>query len=359
MSAIPPALQFLLLTFAGWVNRRQQQVIEYLLEENLVLREQLGGRRLRLTNNQRRRLAAKGKLLGRKLLIKVAGIVTPDTILRWYRQLVAQKCDSSVNRGPGRPRTRQDIAELVITMAEDNVTWGYTRIRGALRNLGHELSRSTIKRILNDAGIVPAPERGNKTPWKTFLKSHWEALAATDFFTVEVLTLFGLVRYHVLFVIELSTRRIEIAGITRSPAGAWMLQVGRNLIDDVDGFLRDKRYLILDNDPLFTDGFEKLLGDGGVKFLKLPAKSPNLNSYAERFVLSIKSECLNKMVILGERHLRAAIQDFLDHYHRERNHQGLGNELIAPAAEDLGGTGPVQCRERQGGVLKFYYRDAA
>jgi len=359
MSAMPPTLQFLLLTFAGWVNRRQQKVIDYLLEENRVLREQLRGRRLWLNDNQRRRLAAKGKLLGRKLLSKVAGIVTPDTILRWYRKLIAQKYDSSGRRGPGRPRTAVDIEQLVITMANDNPGWGYTRLRGVLRNLGHELGRTTIKRILNDAGIVPAPERGGRTPWKTFLKSHWEALAATDFFTVEVLTLFGIVRYQVLFVIDLSTRKVEIAGITPNATGAWMMQVGRNLIDEVDGFLHKKQFLILDNDPLFTKAFENLLGDSGVKFVKLPARSPNLNAFAERFVLSIKSECLNKMIILGERHLRAAIQDFVDHYHKERNHQGLDNELIAPAGDKLANEGPVRCRERQGGVLKYYYRDAA
>jgi len=180
MNTIPPALQFLLLTFAGWVNRRQQKMIAYLLEENRVLREQLKGRRLRLTDNQRRRLAAKGKLLGRKLLSKVAGIVTPDTILRWYRKRIAQKYDGSSRQRPGRPKTRQEIAELVIKLAKDNITWGYTRIRGVLRNLGHKLSRTTIKRILNDAGIVPAPERGGRTPWKTFLKAHWDALAATE-----------------------------------------------------------------------------------------------------------------------------------------------------------------------------------
>ena len=359
MNTIPPALQFLLLTFAGWANRRQQKVIDYLLEENRVLRQQLGGRRLRLTDTQRRRLAAKGKLLGRKLLRKFAGIVTPDTILRWHRKLIAQKYDSSGKRGPGRPRTAEDIEQLVITMANDNPCWGYTKIRGAMHNLGHEIGRTTIERILNDAGIVPAPERGGKTPWKTFLKAHWEALAATDFFTVEVLTLRGLFRYHVLFVIELCTRKIEIAGITMNPTGAYMMQVGRNLTDEVDGFLREKRYLILDRDPLFTEAFEKLLGDSGVKFVKLPAKSPNLNAFAERFVLSIKSECLNRMVILGERHLRAAIQDFVEHYHAERNHQGLDNELIAPAVDELANEGPVRCRERQGGVLKYYYRDAA
>jgi hypothetical protein len=217
MIKLPPALRFLLLTFAGWVNRKQQEVIDYLLEENRVLREQLGGRRPRLTNDQRRRLAAKGKLLGRAALRKFAGIVTPDTILRWYRQLIAQKYDGSKKRGPGRPETQKDIAELVITMAKANPRWGYTRIRGAMENLGHELARNTIKRILKDAGIVPAPERGGRTPWKTFLKAHWEALAATDFFTVEVLTLRGLFRFHVLFVIELSSRRVEIAGITMNP----------------------------------------------------------------------------------------------------------------------------------------------
>ena len=359
MNAIPPALQFLLLTYAGWANRRQQAAIDYLLEENRVLREQLGGRRLRLTDDQRRRLAAKGKLLGRAALRTFAGIVTPDTILRWYRQLIARKYDGSNRRGPGRPRTRRDIAELVITMAKDNPRWGYTRIRGAMRNLGHTLSRSTIKRILKEAGIDPAPERGGKTPWKTFLKAHWDALAAVDFFTVEVLTLFGLIRHHVLFVIELSSRKIEIAGITTHPTGAWMMQVGRNLTDVVDGFLRDKRYVILDRDPVFTDAYRNLLNDSGVKTVSLPAKSPNLNAFAERFVLSINSECLDRMVLLGEGHLRAAVQDFTEHYHVERNHQGLDNELITPAKEDLVGTGSVQCRERQGGMLKYYYRDAA
>ena len=148
MKLIPPVVQFLLLTFAGWVNRKQQEVIDYLLEENRVLREQLGGRRLRLTNDQRRRLAAKGKLLGRAALRKFAGIVTPDTILRWYRQLIAKKYDGSKRRGPGRPRTQKDIADLVITMANANPRWGYTGIRGAMRNLGHEIGRNTIKRIL-------------------------------------------------------------------------------------------------------------------------------------------------------------------------------------------------------------------
>ncbi len=160
-------LHFLLLIFSGWVHREQTDVIEYLQEENRVLREQLGGRRLRLTDDQRRRLAVKGKALGRKVLSEVAGIVTPDTILAWYRRLVARKYDGSKNRGPGRPRTQAELAELVVRIAKENPTWGYTRICGALKNLGHTLGRTTVQRILQDSGIVPAPERCRQTSWST------------------------------------------------------------------------------------------------------------------------------------------------------------------------------------------------
>ena len=356
---MPPILRFFLLLVSGWVNRQQQEVIEYLQVENRVLREQLGGRRLRLTDDQRRRLAVKGKALGRKVLGDIASIVTPDTILRWYRELVARKYDGSKKRGSGRPPTKFDIVELVVTMALANPSWGYTRLRGALAHLGHELGRNTIKRILLDHGIEPAPERRKRIPWKTFLEAHWEVIAAADFFTVEVLTMHGVVRYVVFFVIELRTRKVEIAGITTDPHGRWMQQIGRNLTDAVDGFLLGKRYLILDRDPLYTAAFRALLADSGCKVLRLPARSPNLNAFAERFVLSAKSECLDKIVPLGERHLRAALRDFVEHYHRERPHQGLGNQLIQAVSPHVVGTGPVRCRERLGGTLKFYYREAA
>ena len=185
---MPPALQFLVLTFAGWVNRHQDDLIDYLREENRVLREHLGPRPLRLTDAQRRRLAVRGHKLGRRVLTQVAGIVTPDTILRWYRRLIAKKYDGSARRRRGRPMTRQDVAELVVRMAVDNLRWGYTRIRGALSNLGHTIARTTVKRILHDHGVAPAPERSRHMPWKTFLQAHWEGLAACDLFTVEVLT---------------------------------------------------------------------------------------------------------------------------------------------------------------------------
>ena len=358
MAPLPRPLAFFLRLFSGWINRHQQAGIDYLLEENRVLRAVNGSRRRRLTDDQRRRLAVKGHVLGRRHLAALAGIVTPDTILRWYRRLVAQKYDSSKPRRPGRPATKPDIAALIVRRANENPTWGYTRIRGGLKHLGHDVARNTIKAILKDHGIEPAPERRTKMPWKTFLAAHWDALTAADFLTVDVLTVAGLVRYVVLFVTKLTTRTVEIAGITRQPAGRWMTQVARNLTDADDGFLRGMAYLMLDRDPLYTAAFRDLLRDSGVKPLLLPVRSPNLNAFAERFVESVKSECLNRIVPLGEQHLRAAVRAFVDHDHEDRPHQGLGNELIAPRTTSLG-PGPVRCRERLGGVLKFYYREAA
>jgi hypothetical protein len=274
MTAAP--LQFLLLFFAGYVNRRQLDIIEYLREENRVLREQLGKRRLRFSDDQRRRLAAKGRVLGRRVLDELAGLVTPDTILRWYRELVAKKYDGTSRRRTGRRETAHGLQDLVVQFAKENPSWGYARIRGALGNLDHVVARNTIKRILLEHGLQPAPSRSTRMQWGTFLKAHLGVMAATDFFTVEVLTLAGLVRYHVLFVINIGTRRVQIAGIVQQPHGIWMKQIVRNLTDGVDGVLNGMRYLIHDRDTLFTDEFRQSLRAAGVTCLKLPAHSPNL-----------------------------------------------------------------------------------
>jgi transposase InsO family protein len=272
--------------------------------------------------------------------------------------LIAQKYDGSKNRTVGRPKTAVEIEDLVLQMARQNRTWGYTRIRGALYNLGHEIGRNTIKRILFENGLDPAPLRGRAMSWETFLKAHWGAIAATDFFSVEVLTRVGLVRYFVLFFIDLKTRRVEIAGIVRQPDGEWMKQVARNLTDADSGFLNGARYLIHDRDPLFTERFREILKPSGVKTVKLPARSPNLNAYAERFVLSVKSECLAKIIPLGERHLCKAVKEYTEYYHLERNHQGLDNKLIEKLIDEPNMEGAVECQERLGGVLKYYRRAA-
>ena len=285
--------------------------------------------------------------------------MTPETLLAWHRKLIAQKYDGSDKRGPGRPRTAGEIDVLVVGMAEENRDWGYRRIQGALFNLGHELARSTIAEILKRHGIEPAPERSRKTTWKAFLTRHWELIVAADFFTVEVWTRWGLQRFIVLFFIELSTRKVEIAGIASVANGLWMSQIGRNLTDAVDGILKGKRYLIHDRDPLFTTKFLDMLADVGVKSVKLPPRSPNLNAHAERFVRSVKESCLQRVIWFGERSLRKGIQEFMTHYHTERNHQGLANRLISPEPGHLGKAGVIQRRQRLGGMLNYYYRAAA
>ena len=210
-----------------------------------------------------------GHRLGRKTLREVAAIATPDTVLRWYRELVSRKYDGSGKRAPGRPQAATEIVHLIVEMATTNSKWGYTRIRGALRNLGYEIGRNTIKRILKEQGIDPAPMR--RQPWSTFIKAHLGSIVAADFFTVEVLELFGIVRFYVLFVIDIASRRVEIGGITRCPNGLWMEQIARNLLDAREGFLLGKRYLILDRDPLYTSEFREAIERAGVNVLRLPA----------------------------------------------------------------------------------------
>jgi transposase InsO family protein len=350
---IPLPVQFLLLMFAGWVNRQHQGLITYRQAENHVRREQLGGKRLEFTDAQRSRLARVAHPIGRCRLREIGTIVTPDTLLRWYRELVARKYDGSRKRGPGRPRIACGIQRLIVEMARERV--GATRASEALsRTLGYSVGRNTIKRVSLENGIDPAELRG--TAWATFLRAHWGAIAATDLFTVEVVTWRGLLRYFVIFVIDLKTRRVAISGIARSPDGVWMSQIARNLTDFRDGFLREARFLIHDRDPLFTREFRRTLKRSGIRLMRLPARSPNLNAHAERFVRLIKSECLAQIIPLGERHLRRAVREYAEHYHHERNHRGLGNQLIDSDSDLTSRRGPVACRRRLGGTLNYYRR---
>ena len=230
LRAIGP-LRFLAAVLAGWAGEQQRQAVRYLREENRVLREQLGLRRIRLSDDQRIRLAAIRKGIPRKALADIATLVTPQTLLSWRRKLIANKYDGSGKRGPAdRPRLQNEIRDLVVRLAGENRSWGYTRIQGALNHLGHSISRGTIANILKENAIEPSSERMQKTTWREFLSAHWEMIAAADFFTIEIWTLLGLTRYLLFFVIELATRRVEIAGLHRNPDGAWMDQIGRNLV---------------------------------------------------------------------------------------------------------------------------------
>jgi transposase InsO family protein len=304
-------------------------------------------------------LARKARTLGRKALRQLDTLVTPETLLRWYRTLIARKWNYSHRRGPGRPRTRHAIVELIIRMAVENPSWGYTRIQGALANLGHEVGRTTIANTLQEQGIEPAPERGRGMRWRTFLKAHWECIAATDFFTVEICTVQGLVTHYVLFFLDLATRRVKIAGVTAHPCDQWMRQIARNLTDVDERFLAHTRFLVMDRDTKYTDAFRGVLARHGVEVIRLPPRSPNLNAFAERFVRSVKEECLGRMIFFGRRSLERALAEYTVHYHGERNHQGLGNRLLENSTETGTLCQPVRRRRRLGGMLSFYHRAVA
>jgi putative transposase len=300
----------------------------------------------------------KAQVLSRCTLKELSPLVTPDTLCRWFRKYAGAKYDSSGQRRPGRPPKPQYIRDLVVRFAKENTGWGYTRIRDVLYTLGHEIGRTTVRRILAEDGIEPAPERRKHMPWATFLKAHWGTIAAMDFFKVEVMTWTGPVRYSVLVVMDLKTRHVEVAGIVREAYEQWMIQVLRNLTDAVDGFLLGKTHLIMDRDLVFTVGVRAILRRAGAEPVRLPRRSPNLNAFIERFIRSIKEDCLDRVIPLGEAHLREFIGEYMAHYHVERPHQGLGGAFVQPS-NDHAASGPLVRRERVGGLLNYYYRETA
>jgi transposase InsO family protein len=350
----------LLAYITGTVDQELLLRNEYLVTENRMLRHQIKGR-IRLSDGERKTLAEIGQKLGKQALQEVATIVKPDTILAWHRKLVAQKFDGSQQRKtPGRPRIDEELEALVIRMAQENRSWGYDRIVGALANLGYTISAQTVGNILKRHGIPPAPERKTTTTWKEFIRTHMDVLVATDFFTTEVWTLGGLMTYYILFFIHLASRQVHVAGITPHPNETWMVQVARNVTMEEWGFLAPGQYLIHDRDGKYCPAFQQIIDAAGVTRVSLPPRSPNLNAYAERWVRSIKEECLSRLILFGEASLRHALTQYVAHFHHERNHQGKDNVLLFPTGSpDAERAGPIQCRERLGGLLKYYTCEAA
>jgi transposase InsO family protein len=317
---------------------------------------------LLLSDTEKATVAEIAQRLGRKALEELAAVAKPDTLLAWYRKLIANKFDGSrFRQRVGRPRIGEEAARLVVQMAKENPSWGYDRIVGALANLGFLLSDQTVGNILRRHGLSPAPKRKQAISWKDFIRSHMEVLVGTDFFTVEVLTLKGLVTYYVLFFIHLESRRVSLAGMTPYPGHEWMEQQARNATMEEWAFLRGCRYLLHDRDTKFCASFRELIESGSVKTIRLPARSPNLNSFAERWVRSVKEECLSRLILFGERSLRRALQQYVVHYHEERNHQGKENLILFPLQTEgaRNRRAAVRCRERLGGLLKYYEREAA
>jgi transposase InsO family protein len=350
----------LLAYITGSVDQELLLRNEYLVTENRLLRQQIPGR-VRLSDGERKSLAELGKKLGKQALAEVATIVTPDTILAWHRKLIARKFDGSQHRkAPGRPQIDKALEALVVRMAQENRSWGYDRIAGALTHLGYKISDQTVGNILKRHGIPPALARKTTTTWKEFIRTHLDVLVATDFFTAEVWTAVGLVTYYVLFFIHLASRKVHVAGITPHPDEQWMVQVARNVTMEEWGFLAPGQYLIHDRDGKYCPAFRHIIDEAGITRVPLPPRSPNLNAYAERWVRSVKEEALSRLILFGERSLQHALTEYLSHFHQERPHQGKGNVVLTPAPDHVTKVeSPLRCRERLGGLLKYYDREAA
>ena len=342
------------------IDKELYRAIDYLREEVRVLvehQEKLD-KRIRLSNSQRMRVAAKAKRLSRKMLEQCTELFTPDTIMRWFRELVAQKYDGSENRtSPGRPQIAQEIVNLVIRFKEENPRWGYKKIRDQIVYLGYSISKSSVKNILIENGYDPEPDLTVRSTWHEFIHSYWDVLSACDFFTIELLVGLKPVRCTVFFVIELASGKVFFAPIKLQPDGDYMKQVARSLTD-YGGFLRGKRYLIHDRDPLYKSaGFQEIRRGSGIELVKLPARSPDLNCYAERFVKFVKFECLNYLILSSVEQVEYVLQQYCEYYHHERIHQSL-DRIIEPKHK-IDDTAEIVCVERLGGLLKSYHRLAA
>jgi putative transposase len=284
-----------------------------LRQEVAVLRRQNPKPRLEWTD--RAVLAALGRLLSAPA--RMSRLVTPGTLLRWHRRLVRWRWTYPPKGG--RPPVDAKVAALIGQMARENPGWGYKRIQGELLKVGHRISASTIRRILKALKIPPAPKRDTDTTWRKFLRAQAATMLAVGFFHVDCAV--TLRRLHCLFVIEVGSRCVHILGVTANPDGPWTTQQARNLLMDLGDRTADFRYLVRDRAGQFTQAFDAVLADAGITAVKIPPRSPRANAYAERYVLTARTEVTDRMLIFGERHLRAVLAEYEGHYNGRRPHR--------------------------------------
>jgi transposase len=355
----------LIATVARLLCRELMLQVEYLQLENQILRSKITGR-IRFTEDERRSLAAAAVAMGRDLLRKLVNIVRPDTILAWHRRLEREKWDYSERpqRRPGRPRKSEEIEQLVCKLAREN-NWGYPRIVGELKKLDIAISASCVADILRRNGLPSSPERGGLT-WREFLRRHADVLLCADLFTKEIWTFCGLQRAFVLVVMHVKSRTVLLAETTFSPHSAWMAQQVRNLMWECDDLNIQPRFLIHDRDRCFCAEFDAMLHRARIEPIKTPYRAPNANAYVERWVRSIREECLNHLILFGLKSLRRAVHTYQRFFNERRPHQGIDNQRPSQvrageaACDALAGpVGKVECEEFLGGLLKSYHRAAA
>jgi len=353
--------QPLLLLLAQATDKQLAECLQFLKAENRILRSKLPTR-VNVTEAEREKLLKLGKPVG-KAIKDLITIVTPRTFARWVSQEGKAKKPAGAKGKGGRPRKSDDIREMVLKFAREGVGWGTSRIHGELMKLGVRISDATVRRILIENGFDPGPERGDST-WEEFVKRHKDTLWACDFFTKNVVTKGGIVTFYVLFFVHIRSRRVHVAGMSPAPDSAWMAQQARNLAIYFEGQGDAKpTHIVRDRDSKFTEQFCAIVENDGIEFKLIPPRSPNLNPFAERWIQSVKRECLDHFIVFGEAHLRYLIDSYVDYYHRFRPHQGLKNlrigETEPPEKVNDVKSADLVCHERLSGLLKHYERKAA
>lgn len=324
--------------------------IEYLKVENRILRKRIG-RNIRPTPVERRTLVKFGAPLGKDLR-NIITVVTYETFLLWAKGYKRNKDSEKISKR-GRPKTLEEIRKLVVHMAKEN-SWGYVRILGELKKLGiKRLSKTNVKNILKENGVDPVPKRSGDS-WNNFLKRHFQTLWACDFFTKQVITPLGPRIFFVLFFINIKTRRVYVAGATQFPNQEWVNKQTENVLPILSSGKNGKKLLIRDRDKKFSGGFDQLFENSGFTVQKNPFMAPNMNSYAESWIGTIKRECLNHFIVFGERHLRYLISEYVAHYNTTRPHSSMGNRPLESSLTK--NTGEIKCRTKLGGIIRDYYR---
>ena len=282
----------------------------------------------------------------------VIRIVRPETVIRWHRELVRRKWAQPPKKMAGRPKINQDAESLIVRLAKENLRWGYYRIEGELKKLGFVASLTTVRNVLDRNGILPALVRYGSIGWKTMMNHYKDQLLACDFFTIETIFLRTV---YVLVFIELGTRRVHLAGVTANPDGLWVAQQARQLIWQFEEAETSFRCLIRDNDSKYTEAFDTVFESRGIRIIPTPIQAPNANAYSERWVRTVKEECLDHILIINEAHLRRILIEFIDYYNSRRPHQSLDQQSPIPRAETIT-TGKVECRQILGGIINDYFR---
>jgi len=349
------------LATAGRRGDRDQVLELVLLRQQLRILQRQRPRSPRITRAEKLTLAvltaALARLAGgpRRHLDRCVLLFKPDTVLGWHRALVRRKWTyRRTNRG-GRPRISSELEALILRLARENARWGHRRIQGELGKLGYAASASAVRAALRRHHVPPAPQRQRTTTWRDFIQRHKDQLLACDFFTVETLWLKTL---HILFFIEVGTRRVHLAGCTAHPTAAWVTQQARQLAWTLEEAGASPRFLLHDRDAKFPAAFDTVFAAGGMEIVRTPYRTPTANAYAERWVRSVRAECLDHLLIANEAHLHWILAEYVGHYNRARPHRGLGQQTPIPC--DRGARcGPVRRRDVLGGLIHEYDREVA